>query len=150
KERRVGDYRRAMTLVLAAVGLLLVIAIVNVAGLMLVQLRRRARELSIRQAIGGSRGQILRTVMYEVAVVTLAGAIGGGIGAWWLVGLLARRFATLPRINELTLDGRTFAFVAAVSALASLVFGLWPALRATRGNLAGQLADAGRSVAPGR
>src|SRR5207253_49144 len=93
KELRVGEYRRALTLVFAAVALLLAIAVANVAGLMLVQLRRRARELSIRQAIGGSRGQIVAALMREVAVIAVVGAAAGAAAAYWLVALFARLFA---------------------------------------------------------
>jgi predicted permease len=144
KELRVGEYRRALTLVFGAVALLLTIAIANIAGLMLVQLRRRRRELSIRQAIGGSRGHIVGSLMREVAIIAAAGAAAGGAGAYWLVALFARVYATVPRMNELTLDWRALAFSAGTSGAAALVFGLWPAMHATRGNLAPQLAEGGR------
>jgi len=150
KELRVGAYRRALTLVFGAVALLLAIAIANIAGLMLVQLRRRTRELSIRQAIGGSRWQIVAALMREVMLITIAGAVLGGAGAFWLVGLFARVFATIPRMNELTVDWRALAFTTAASAAAALVFGLWPALHATRSHLAPQLAEGGRGSSSGR
>ncbi len=144
KELRVGDYRRALTLVFAAVALLLAIAIANIAGLMLVQLRRRARELSIRQAIGGARGQIVRDLMREVILIAAIGAVAGAAGAQGLVTIFARVFATVPRMNELAIDWRALAFTAVASAAAALVFGLWPALRATGVDLAPQLAEGGR------
>lgn len=144
KELRVGEYRSTLALVFGAVVLLLAIAIANIAGLMLVQLRRRARELSIRQAIGGSRTQIVGALMREVLVIAVIGAAAGGAGAYWLVGIFARIFATVPRMNELALDWRALAFTAAASAVAALVFGLWPTLHATRGDLAPQLAAGGR------
>ena len=150
KELRVGEYRRALTLVFSAVALLLAIAIANIAGLMLAQLRRRTRELSIRQAIGGSRGQIVATLMREVLLIAIAGAVIGGAGGFWLVGLFARVFATIPRMNELVLDWRALAFTTAASCAAALVFGLWPALHATRANLAPQLAEGGRGSSSGR
>ena len=150
KELRVGEYRRALTLVFGAVALLLAIAIANIAGLMLVQLRRRTRELSIRQAIGGSRRQIVAALMREVLIIAIAGAVMGGAAAYWLVGLFARLFATIPRMNELAVDWRALAFTTAVSGAAALVFGLWPALHATRRNLAPQLAEGGRGSSSGR
>jgi putative ABC transport system permease protein len=150
KELRVGEYRRALTLVFGAVALLLAIAIANIAGLMLVQLRRRTRELSVRQAIGGSRRQIVAALMREVLIIAIAGAVMGGAGAFWLVGLFARVFATIPRMNELTVDWRALAFTAAASGAAALVFGLWPALHATRGSVAPQLAEGGRGSSSGR
>jgi predicted permease len=148
KELRVGEYRRALTLVFGAVALLLAIAIANIAGLMLVQLRRRRRELSIRQAIGGSRGHVLTALMQEVTVIAVAGAAAGGAGAYWLVALFARVFATVPRMNELSLDWRALAFSAGASGVAALVFGLWPAMHATHGDLAPQLAEGGRGGSP--
>jgi putative ABC transport system permease protein len=148
KELRVGEYRRALTLVFGAVALLLAIAMANIAGLMLVQLRRRRRELSIRQAIGGSRGHIVTSLMQEVAIIAAAGAAAGGAAAYWLVALFARVFATVPRMSELALDWRALAFSAATSGVAALVFGLWPAMHATRGNLAPQLAEGGRGGSP--
>jgi predicted permease len=144
KELRVGEYRRGLSLVFTAVALLLAIAVANIAGLMLVQLRRRARELSIRQAIGGSRGQIVAAIMREVAVIAIAGAAAGAAGAHWLVMLFTKVFATVPRMNELTVDARALLFTAAATGGAALVFGLWPALRATKGILASQLAEGGR------
>jgi predicted permease len=148
KELRVGEYRRALTLVFGAVALLLAIAIANIAGLMLVQLRRRKRELSIRQALGGSRGHVITALMQEVAVIAVAGAAAGGAGAYWLVALFARVFATVPRMSELALDWRALAFTVGVSGVAALVFGLWPAVHATHGDLAPQLAEGGRGGSP--
>jgi len=146
KASRVGDYQRALWLLLAAVALLLSIAVANIAGLLLVQLRRRARELAIRQAIGGSRAQIVGAVMREVAVVTAIGSMAGAASAFALVRLFAQVFATVPRMNELSLDLRSLVFSAAASGVAALVFGLWPALHATRGERAATLAQAGRGA----
>jgi putative ABC transport system permease protein len=150
KTLRVGEYRRALALVFAAVALLLAIAVANIAGLMLVQLRRRARELSIRQAVGGSRPQILGALLREVLVLAAAGALAGAAAASWLVGLFAQTFATVPRISELALDWRALTFTAATSGLAAVVFGLWPALHATQGDLAPTLAEGGRGVSGSR
>jgi putative ABC transport system permease protein len=150
KTLRVGEYRRALALVFAAVALLLVIAVANIAGLMLVQLRRRARELSIRQAVGGSRIQIIGALLREVLVLAAAGALAGAAAASWLVGLFAKLFATVPRMNELALDWRALTFTAATSGLAALVFGLWPALHVTQSDLAPMLAEGGRGVSAGR
>ena len=150
KDLRIGDYRRALTLVFGAVALLLTIAVANIAGLMLVQLHRRERELAIRSAIGASRGRVIAAVMSEVVVITIAGAGLGAVSAVWLVRLFASVFTTMPRMNELTLDWRAVAFTAAASFAAALAFGLIPALHATRGSLALSLAQGGRAVSGGR
>jgi putative ABC transport system permease protein len=150
KELRIGEYRRALWLVFGAVALLFAIAIANIAGLTLVQLHRRARELSIRQAIGGSRSQIVGTIMLEVLAIAAAGSAAGAVAAFWLLGLFAKIFATVPRMNELTLDWRALAFTAVSTAAAALVFGLWPSLHATRGNMALALAQGGRGASAAR
>jgi hypothetical protein len=124
KELRVGEYRRALWLVFAAVALLFAIAIANIAGLMLVQLYRRAREFSIRHAIGASRSQIIGAVMREVLVLSAAGSIAGAAAAFGLVDLFAKTFATVPRMNELTLDWRAHVFSATATGAAGVAFGL--------------------------
>lgn len=150
KELRVGEYRRALWLVFGAVALLLAIAIANIAGLLLVQLRRRAREFAIRQAIGGSRVQIVRAVMSEVLLIATVGSLAGASSASALVRLFARTFTTVPRMNELALDWRGLAFAVLASAGAAIVFGLWPTLTATRGELTPALAQSGRGTSPAR
>ena len=150
KELRVGEYQRALWLVFAAVALLLAIAIANIAGLLLVQLHRRAHEFAIRRAIGGSRPQIVGAVMSEVMVITTVGSIAGAAAAFALVRLFARTFATVPRMNELALDVRGLAFSVAASAIAAVVFGFWPALHATRGELTPALGQTGRGASAAR
>ncbi len=150
KELRVGEYRRALWLVFGAVALLLAIAIANIAGLLLVQLHRRAREFAIRQAIGGSRAQIVGAVMSEVLLIATVGSVAGAGSAYALVRLFAKTFATVPRMNELTLDARGLAFAVAASAAAAIAFGLWPTLHATRGQLTPALAQSGRGASAAR
>ena len=146
KEGRVGAYRQALWLVFAAVALLLAIAIANIAGLMLVELHGRARELAIRQAIGGSRAQVVAAVMREVVLIASVGLVGGAAGSVWLGRVFANTFATVPRMNELALDWRALAFTAVAIGAAVLVFGLWPALHSTRRQLAPLIAQAGSRV----
>src|SRR5436309_13666636 len=110
KEWRVGQYGRALWLVFGAVALLFAIAVANIAGLMLVQLRRRARELSIRQAIGGSRVHIIGAVMQEVMLIAAAGSTAGAALARALVMAFARAFAGVPRAAQLARVWRSRAF----------------------------------------
>ncbi len=150
KEARVGDYRRTLLLIFGAVALLMLIAVANIAGLTTAQLHQREREMAIRSSVGASRGQVIATVMREVLLLAIAGAMFGGAAAYGGVQLFARLFATLPRILELTFDWRALAFTALASVAASIVFGLVPALQATRADLAPMLAESARSVAGGR
>ncbi|MFI5177732.1 MAG: ADOP family duplicated permease [Vicinamibacterales bacterium] len=150
KDLRVGDHRRGLWLVFAAVILLWLISVANVAGLVLVQVHRRARELAIRAALGASRLRIVGAVLREgLMVAVTGGAIGAALAAW-LVRLLPQVFATLPRVNELALDRRALMFSGAASLVAALVFSLWPALVATRGSLAASVHGGGRGTAGGR
>ena len=144
KDVRVGEFRRPLLLLFGAVAVLFVIAVANVAGLVLVQLHRRASEFAVRTAIGASRLQVIASVMREVALVAGAGAAAGALVAWLMTRVSATAFPSIPRMNEVTLDLRALAFAAAASAIAALVFGLLPAIAATRARVSDLLSGAGR------
>jgi len=150
KEGRVGDYRRTLLLVFGAVGLLLLIAVANIAGLTLAQLHQREREMAIRSSVGASRGQVIATVMREVMLIAFTGAILGAGAAAVGVNVMGTVFASLPRMTELTFDWRALAFAASASLIAALIFGAIPAIQATRSDLAPVLAVSSRSVSGGR
>jgi len=150
KDVRVGDYRRPLVLVFAAVGLLFAIAAINVAGLVLVQLHRRDTEFAIRAALGASRGRIVAAIMREMALLGVASAVLGAAIAYALTRFAASAFPSLPRIAETAVDRRALAFVLLSVVVAAVVFGVIPAVVATRGRLAPLLASSGRSVAGGR
>ena len=149
KEVRVGEYRRPLLLMFSAVALLFAIAVANVAGLLLVHLHRRAPEFAIRSAIGGSRRQIVGAVMREVFLLSLAGAVGGAALAFWLAGAAAAAFPEIPRMAEIGVDGRALAFVALVTVVAAMAFGLVPAVFATRAHVARVLASGARGISGG-
>ena len=146
KEVRVGDYRRPLVLVFGAVALLFAIAVANVAGLFLVQLHRRAPEFAIRAAIGASRGQIVAAVMREVLLLALSGSVAGAALSFWLAGAAAAAFPTIPRMAEAGVDARALGFVALAASAAAAIFGLLPALFATRARTGTLLASGGRGV----
>ncbi|HTQ54437.1 MAG TPA: ABC transporter permease [Bryobacteraceae bacterium] len=144
KEARVGQYRRTLLFVFGAVLLLLLIAVANIAGLMLTQLQQREREMAIRSSIGARRGQILAAVMREIALLAgIGAAVGCGVAAW-LLQALGRMFATLPTAGRLQMGWTALAFAALAGTGAAMLCGLLPALAATRANLAAILAQAGR------
>jgi predicted permease len=149
KETRVGEYRMALLMIFGAVGLLLLIAVANVAGLMLVQLRRRAAELAIRSAIGASHRQVVMVIVREVAILAVVGTIAGAAVAVWLTHAIATGF-TIPRISEVTIDRRALVFAVSLSAFAAAIFGLLPAVLTTRRGLAPLLSSTGRGVFAGR
>jgi predicted permease len=150
KEQRVGDYRRNLLLVLGSVGLLLLIAVINIAGLTLAQLHQRQRDFAIRTCIGASRAAVVAAVMREIVLISLAGAaIGAAVGAA-LVRFVPSQFPELPRITELVFDWRALAFAIGMSLGAAMIFGAIPALQATRRDLAPMLAEGTPSSSSGR
>ncbi len=146
KEARVGNYRSALFFVFGAVGLLLLIAVANVAGLTLTQLQRRARELAIRSSIGGTRTQVVGGVMREVVLVAAAGVALGCLVAAWLVMFLGTAFTEIPRAAAIRLDSRALIFAAIGGFLTVMLCGLLPALHSTRANVSALLAHGGRGA----
>ena len=150
KEVRVGDSRRGLVLVLGAVVSLWLIAVANIAGLTLVQVHRRARELAIRAALGASRARVVSTVIREgLLIAVVGGAAGTGLAAW-LVSAMPALLSRTPRINELALDWWTMGFALLSSLLAACVFSVVPALAGTRLEINRMIAGGSRGVAGGR
>ena len=150
KEARVGGQRASLSLMFAAVVLLLLIACANAGGLMLGQIHRRERELAIRSSLGATRGQLVTVIMREVAVLVAAGAaIGFGISLWG-VSIMRAVFPNVPRIEHVQLDWRALLFTVTASVLATAVFGLAPVLETLRTDTTGRLYQATRTQARGR
>ena len=150
KESRVGEYRRALVFLFGAVGLLLSIVVANIAGLTLAQLHQREREMTIRNSVGASRGQVIATVMREVLLIAAVGAVCAAALAASILRVVPKYSAELPRMTELEFDWRALAFAAAASLFAAMIFGMVPAIQATRADLAPALAESSRSVSGGR
>jgi len=129
------------SLVLVIVGLVLAIACSNLATLLLVRGATRAKEVSVRLAMGATRRQLVRHLLTESVLLSLAGGIAGCIVASW--GMRALQQIDLPFRLDFTVDYRVLAFAIAVSLVTGVVFGLAPALKATRVDLVQTLRDEG-------
>ena len=143
---RTGGTQRGLMLVFGAVALLWAIAVANIAGLTLVQLHRRARELAIRAALGASRARVIGAVVREGLVIAVAGAAVAAALAFWIVALMRVLLERTPRINELALDWRALVFTLITSAIAGCAFSVVPALVGTRPRIRGVIASGGRGA----
>ena len=137
--------------VMATIGLVMLIACANVANLLLVRAEVRQRELSVRAALGAGRGRIVRSLLVESVLLGLiGGALGVGLAYAGVRVLLAIGPANLPRLSEISLDARTFAFTAVLSLVSSVLFGLIPALKYTGPRIAAALGSIGRTASVSR
>jgi putative ABC transport system permease protein len=147
----VEQARPALLALLGAVGFVLLIACANIANLLLVRASERSREIAVRAAIGSGRGRIVAQMLTESLVLATAGTALGLLLAWQGIRVIkALAPANLPRIENVSLDGTAFLFAAVVTVVAALLFGLAPALRAVRGNLADGLRDRGTDTGGAR
>jgi putative ABC transport system permease protein len=146
----VGDTRPTLLVLIAAVGLLLVIACANVANLLLVRAAGRAREMAVRAAVGAGRGRLMRQMLTESAVIGLAGAAAGvWLARLGVLALVALAPADLPRAADIAVDATALGFGLLAALGSSLLFGLAPALQVSGGGTAGVLPGGGKGTALG-
>jgi predicted permease len=144
--------RRPLLLLLGMTGLVLLIACANVANLQLARAAARTREVAVRLALGASRGQLIRRLLAESCLLALAGGALGLVAAHWTVrGVVAGMpaFTNAQSIFAETLDGRVLLFSLALSVLAGVLFGLFPALQTTRPDLVSALKDQAGQISSG-
>jgi putative ABC transport system permease protein len=149
----VGDARTPLLVLAGAVGFVLLICCANVANLMLARAAGRQKEIAIRSAIGAGRRDIVRQLLAESLVLAVFGGVAGLLLATWGVDLVvALGPRELPRLEELAVDGRVAGFALAASVLTGLVFGVAPAMVASRADLNDTLKEGlkGSSAGPGR
>jgi len=148
QEAIVGDVRAILYALLGAVGFLLLIATANVANLLLARAATRDREIAVRGALGAARGRIVAQLVTEsVFLALLSGAAGLAIAWWGTQALVAIAPEGIPRLEEVRMNAAVFAFTLGVAAGCGVLFGLAPALRASRMALVETLKDGGRGGA---
>jgi putative ABC transport system permease protein len=147
-----SDYSNPLWMLLAIAGLVLLIACANLANLMLARASAREKEIAVRLALGASRGRLIRQLLSESLLLALAGALSGILIARVLSGVLVAMISTQSdtMFLELAPDYRVLGFTAALAVVTCILFGLAPALRATRSSPASAMRASGRGLTANR
>jgi putative ABC transport system permease protein len=145
RESLVGELRTSLLMLLGAVAFVLLIACANVANLLLARAAYRQKEIALRTALGASRLRVVRQLLTESVLLSIvSGAVGLALSLWFIRLLVAITPPNTPRLSEIGIDLRVFAFTFGVTIVAGILFGLFPALQTSRPNLNETLKDSGQ------
>jgi putative ABC transport system permease protein len=147
-----SQFENPLWILLAIAGLVLLIACANLANLLLARAGAREREIAVRLAIGASRGRLIRQLLAESLLLAFVGAVAGALLAQWLSRYMLALLTTdkNPLFIDLNVDWRVFGFITLLAAATCLLFGLLPALRATKIGTGAALKGSSRSTTAGR
>jgi predicted permease len=147
RDHLVGSLRDVLPLLLGSVAILLIVACANVANLLLARGVGRGREFAVRQALGASRGRLVRQMLVESLLLAVAGGAGGLVLARWLLDTIARlRPLDVARVDQIPIDARAAAIAFGLTVIAAIAAGLTPSIQLSRPAAAGALTE-GRSSA---
>ena len=151
KQQVIGNISNVLWVVMATVGLVMLIACINIANLLLVRADSRQHELSIRAALGAGKARIVRELLFEsVALGLFGGILALGVAYAGLRILVSIGPADLPRLSEVSLDARALGFTLAVSVISGLLFGSMPAFKYARTRASAALSGSNRTASAGR
>jgi putative ABC transport system permease protein len=146
QESLVGTSRPLLGVLMMAAALILLIGCVNIASLWLVRATSRQREIAVRAALGATRRRLVRQLLTESVLLSALSGIVGLLAAAWTLALLLQSLPTnIPRLNEVHLNNEVLVFGMAMALVTGALFGIVPALRASRTDLVGALNEGGRS-----
>jgi putative ABC transport system permease protein len=149
-ERVVGDVRTGLLAIFGAVAFVLLIACANIANLLLARGSARSREIAVRIAIGAARGRVVRQLLTESLLLSIAGGTAGVLLSIWAIdALVALAPAGTPRLHEVRLDATVLGFTALLTLATGILFGLVPAAQLSRGDVTGSLKEGTRGSAGG-